>query len=119
MKILECSVYYDFEFDENIVFPKNVIDSLKEQNQEVKNIYPGMWLEEVFVDKDIILDMSNSEKDSEFERRTLQDAGIGYYTNYKNAFTKLQIARVIGSEDIQTENVGNISRVLFQAGLTF
>lgn len=64
-------------------------------------------------------DMSNSSKDSQFKRRTLQDVGIGYYTNYKNAFTKLQIARVIGSEDIQTENVGDITRVLFQAGLTF
>lgn len=64
-------------------------------------------------------DMSNSEKDSEFERRTLQDAGIGYYTNYKNAFTKLQIARVIGSEDIETENVGNISRIIAQAGFVF
>lgn len=64
-------------------------------------------------------DMSDSSKDSQFERRTLQDAGIGYYTNYKNAFTKLQIARVIGSEDIETENVGNISRVLFQAGFVF
>lgn len=64
-------------------------------------------------------DMSDSSKDSQFKRRTLQDTGIGYYTNYKNAFTKLQIARVIGSEDIESENVGNISRVLFQAGLTF
>lgn len=64
MKILECSIYHDFEFDENIVFPKNVIDSLKELNQEVKNIYPGMWLEEVFVDKDIILDIpSNIDKE--------------------------------------------------------
>jgi hypothetical protein len=64
-------------------------------------------------------DMSNSEKDSQFKRRTLQDTGIGYYTNYKNTFTKLQVARVIGSEDIESENVGNISRILFQAGLTF
>ncbi len=64
-------------------------------------------------------DMSDSSKDSQFKRRTLQDAGIGYYTNYKNAFTKLQIARVVGSEDIESENVGDNSRVLFQAGLTF
>lgn len=64
-------------------------------------------------------DMSNSEKDSQFKRRTLQDVGIGYYTNYKNAFTKLQVARVVGNEDIESENVGNISRILFQAGFTF
>ena len=64
-------------------------------------------------------DMSDSSKDSQFKRRTLQDVGIGYYTNYKNAFTKLQVARVVGNEDIETENAGNISRKLFQAGLTF
>lgn len=64
-------------------------------------------------------DMSDSSKDTQFKRRTLQDAGIGYYVNYKNTFTKLQIARVIGSEDIESENVGDISRILFQAGLIF
>lgn len=64
-------------------------------------------------------DMSDSSKDSEFKRRTLQDIGIGYYTSYKNVFTKLQIARVIGNENIQSENVGDISRILFQAGLIF
>lgn len=64
-------------------------------------------------------DMNDSSKDTQFKRRTLQDAGIGYYTNYKNTFTKLQIARVIGSEDIESENVGDISRILFQAGLIF
>ncbi|MDD3055441.1 MAG: ShlB/FhaC/HecB family hemolysin secretion/activation protein [Aliarcobacter sp.] len=64
-------------------------------------------------------DMSNSDKDTQFKRRTLQDVGIGYYTNYKNAFTKLQVARVIGNEDIESENVGDSSRILFQAGLTF
>lgn len=64
-------------------------------------------------------DMSDSSKDSQFKRRTLQDVGIGYYANYKNAFTKLQVARVIGNEDIESENVGDISRILFQAGVTF
>lgn len=64
-------------------------------------------------------DMSDSSKDSQFKRRTLQDVGIGYYANYKNAFTKLQVARVVGNEDIETENAGNISRILFQAGFTF
>ena len=63
--------------------------------------------------------MSDKTADVTFERRTLQDVGVGYYTNYKNAFTKLQIARVVGGQDIETENVGNISRVLVQAGLVF
>jgi len=63
--------------------------------------------------------MSDKTADVTFETRTLQDVGVGYYTNYKNAFTKLQIARVVGGQDIETENVGNISRVLVQAGLVF
>lgn len=63
--------------------------------------------------------MSEEDEDIIFERRTLQDVGIGYYTNYKNTFTKLQIARVVGGQDIETENIGNISKVLFQAGLVF
>lgn len=64
-------------------------------------------------------DMSNSKKDTEFERRTLQDIGVGYYTNYKNAFTKLQVARVVGAEEIESENIGNISKILVQAGVVF
>ena len=63
--------------------------------------------------------MSDNSKDAEFERRTLQDIGIGYYTNYKKAFAKVQAARIVGGEDIQTEEVGNISRILVQAGLVF
>ena len=63
--------------------------------------------------------MSDKSIDEEFQSRTLQDVGVGYYTNYKNAFTKLQVARVVGGQDIETESVGNISRVLFQGGLTF
>lgn len=64
-------------------------------------------------------DMSNSSKDTEFEKRTLQDIGIGYYTNYKNSFTRLQLARVVGGQDIEVESVGNISRVLLQIGIVF
>lgn len=63
--------------------------------------------------------MSDKTADVTFETRTLQDVGVGYYTNYKNAFTKLQVARVVGGQDIETENVGNISRVLVQAGMVF
>ncbi len=40
------------------------------------------------------------------------------FSKYED-FIKLKIARVLGSEDIETENVGNISRVLVQAGLVF
>lgn len=63
--------------------------------------------------------MSDSSKELEFEKRTLQDVGIGYYTSYKNSFTKLQIARVVGGQDIEVESVGNVARVLFQAGIVF
>lgn len=63
--------------------------------------------------------MSDKSADVTFESRTLQDVGLGYYTNYKTAFTKLQVARVVGGQDIETENVGNISRVLVQAGWVF
>ncbi|CAM3444802.1 ShlB/FhaC/HecB family hemolysin secretion/activation protein [Arcobacter aquimarinus] len=63
--------------------------------------------------------MSQKDEDIIFERRTLQDIGFGYYTNYKNTFTKLQVARVVGGQDIETENIGNISKVLFQTGLVF
>ena len=66
-----------------------------------------------------IASMSDKTADVTFETRTLQDVGMGYYTNYKNAFAKLQIARVVGGQDIETENVGNISRVLVQAGFVF
>ncbi len=63
--------------------------------------------------------MSDSSKDSQFEKRTLQDTGIGYYINYKNTFTKLQVARVVGGQDIESENVGDNSRILVQAGFVF
>ncbi len=63
--------------------------------------------------------MSDSSKDSQFEKRTLQDVGIGYYSNYKNAFGKIQAARVVGGEDIESENVGDNSRILVQAGFVF
>ncbi|MDD3055489.1 MAG: ShlB/FhaC/HecB family hemolysin secretion/activation protein [Aliarcobacter sp.] len=63
--------------------------------------------------------MSDSSTDAEFQKRTLQDVGIGYYANYKNAFAKIQAARVVGGEDIESENVGDNSRILVQAGFVF
>ena len=63
--------------------------------------------------------MSDSSKDAEFEKRTLQDVGLGYYANYKSAFAKIQAARVVGAENIESENVGDNSRILVQAGFVF
>ena len=63
--------------------------------------------------------MSDSSKDAEFEKRTLQDVGLGYYVNYKSAFAKVQAARVVGGQDIESENVGDNSRILVQAGFVF
>ena len=63
-------------------------------------------------------DMSDSSKDIEFKRRTLQDAGIGYYLNHKDMFAKVEYARTIGSK-IQTEHIGDDSRVILQAGWVF
>ena len=64
-------------------------------------------------------DMSNSSKVDEFKRRTLQDIGFGYYVNYKNSFAKFQLVRLIGNEKIESENQGNISKILAQVGLIF
>lgn len=63
--------------------------------------------------------MSDNSTDAGFEKRTLQDVGVGYYANYKNAFGKIQAARVVGGEDIESENVGDNSRILVQAGWVF
>ena len=63
--------------------------------------------------------MSDKTIDSTFESRTLQDIGIGYYSNYKNAFSKVQLARVVGGEKIQTEEEGDKTRLLLQVGWVF
>lgn len=63
--------------------------------------------------------MSDNSKDVEFEKRTLKDLGVGYYINYKSSFAKIQAARVVGNENIESENVGNNSRILAQAGFVF
>jgi len=66
-------------------------------------------------------DMSDSTSVITFKEKTLQDVGIGYYANYKSMFLKTQLARVVGSEKIanNSENHGDISRFLFQAGWVF
>jgi len=53
-----------------------------------------------------------------FEKRTLQDIGLGYYLNYKNFFTNIQAAWAIDSEEITSEPNGN-SKVLFLGGMSF
>jgi hemolysin activation/secretion protein len=63
--------------------------------------------------------MSDNSKDVEFEKRTLKDLGVGYYINYKSSFAKIQAARVVGNENIESENVGSNSRILAQAGFVF
>jgi hemolysin activation/secretion protein len=65
------------------------------------------------------VDMSDSSKDTTFKQTTLQDVGIGYYANYGSFFGKAELARVVGGQKITTENEGDISRVLFQAGWVF
>jgi hemolysin activation/secretion protein len=50
--------------------------------------------------------------------RTLSDAGIGFYGNYKNAFVKAYYARVIGGGKVESEPEYT-SRFLVQAGMSF
>ena len=53
-----------------------------------------------------------------FESKSLQDIGVGYYTNYKNFFGKLQVAWTANSEAVSSEPQAN-SRILFQGGWSF
>jgi hemolysin activation/secretion protein len=52
------------------------------------------------------------------ETITVQDAGIGIYTNYKKFFSKIQAAFEVGNSDISAKDDKNY-RVLFQTGLVF
>ncbi len=63
--------------------------------------------------------MSDNSKDVAFQKRTLKDLGVGYYINYKSSFARIQAARVVGNEKIESENVGSNSRILAQAGFVF
>jgi len=53
-----------------------------------------------------------------FEKRTLQDIGIGYYLNYKNFFTNIQVAWKIDKEEITSEPSSN-SKILMLGGMSF
>lgn len=55
----------------------------------------------------------------EFESKSLQDIGIGLYTNYKTMFSKLQVAWDANSKNVTAEKPDRQSKVLFQAGMVF
>ncbi len=61
--------------------------------------------------------MEDSSTDSTFNRKTLQDAGIGYYANYKDFFAKAQLAYNINHEVSAEPNYN--SKLLFQLGWIF
>jgi hemolysin activation/secretion protein len=50
--------------------------------------------------------------------RTLTDAGIGFYENYKDFFLKAYYARILGATKVESEPDYK-SRVLVQAGMVF
>lgn len=53
-----------------------------------------------------------------FESKSLQDVGVGYYASYDRFFGQVQAAWNVNSKDVTSEPSRN-SRVLFQGGLTF
>ena len=53
-----------------------------------------------------------------FESKTLQDIGLGYYGSYKDFFGQLQVAWTANSDAVSSEPSSN-SRVLFQGGWVF
>lgn len=61
--------------------------------------------------------MEDVSKDSSFERKTLQDIGVGYYSNYKDFFLKSNLAYTINHE-VTAEPVYH-SKFLVQAGWVF
>lgn len=59
-----------------------------------------------------------ADNTTNFEAKSLQDAGIGLYNSYNNFFSKLQVAWNVNSKEITSEPNSN-SRILFQGGLVF
>jgi len=53
--------------------------------------------------------------------RQLSDIGLGYYANYKDFFSKAQLARIVGNSDVQSEADGKEyqTKFLIQAGMVF
>lgn len=64
--------------------------------------------------------MQNASQDINFERKNLQDGGIGYYVDYKDFFLKTQMVWNINSQAISSETTSHSnSKLLIQAGLVF
>lgn len=59
-----------------------------------------------------------AENNVGFESKSLQDIGIGSYSNYKDFFAQVQAAWTVNSESVTSEPTRN-SRVLFQGGWKF
>ena len=62
--------------------------------------------------------MTNSEDDTTFKAKSLQDMGIGLYSSYDKYFSKVQIAWNTNSDKVTSEPNRN-SRILFQGGMSF
>ncbi|RBQ25945.1 ShlB/FhaC/HecB family hemolysin secretion/activation protein [Arcobacter sp. CECT 9188] len=72
----------------------------------------------------VFYDMGNVyqeiNQDVTFNRKTLQDIGLGYYSSYKDFFAKVQMAWALNSDPISSEKTSHQnSKLLFQAGLVF
>ena len=64
--------------------------------------------------------MEDSSQDANFDRATLQDVGVGYYSNYKDFFLKTQMAWNLNSQEISSETTAHSnSKLLIQAGMVF
>ena len=64
--------------------------------------------------------MEDSSQDANFDRTTLQDVGVGYYSNYKDFFLKTQMAWNLNSQEISSETTAHSnSKLLIQAGMVF
>ena len=64
--------------------------------------------------------MQNASQDINFERKSLQDGGVGYYVDYKDFFLKTQMVWNINSQAISSETTSHSnSKLLIQAGLVF
>lgn len=64
--------------------------------------------------------MEDSSKDAKFDRTTLQDVGVGYYSNYKDFFLRTQMAWNLNSQAITSETTAHSnSKLLIQAGMVF
>lgn len=105
-------------FSDGEMSGENAILANTELQMDLKTMYGVSHKIGIFYDLGYA-DMSDSSNDTTFQKRILQDVGIGYYVNYKDAFAKVQFARIIGGEKIEGENKDDIARFLFQVGLVF